>query len=132
MPLPPVPIPGAASAAATGNWGKWEKEIDRRLADPGATSLSLVRYRTNDYSVPVAYGYRDVLVRGYVDELVIGCGSEVIAKHPRSYERDDFVYDPIHYLPLLERKPGALEQAAPLQGWDLLVLQRRFLKFVGF
>ncbi len=70
--------------------------------------------------MPVAYGYRDVLVRGYVDQVVISCGSEVIAKHPRSYERDDFVYDPIHYLPLLERKPGALEQAAPLQGWDLL------------
>ena len=37
----------------------------------------------------------------------------------RSYERDDFVYDPIHYLPLLEQKTGALDQAAPLQGWDL-------------
>ena len=116
LPLPPVPIPGAASAAATGKGGK---EIDRRLADPGATSLSLVRYRTNDYSVPVAYGYRDVLVRGYVDAVVISCGTEVIARHPRSYERDDFVYDPIHYLPLLERKPGALDQAAPLQGWEL-------------
>ena len=34
-------------------------------------------------------------------------------------ERDDFVYDPIHYLPLLEQKTGALDQAAPLQGWDL-------------
>ena len=84
-----------------------------------ASSLSLVRYRTNDYSVPVAYGHRDVLVRGYVDQVVISCGTEVIARHPRSYERDDFVYDPIHYLPLLERKPGALDQAAPLQGWDL-------------
>ena len=83
------------------------------------SSLSLVLYRTNDYSVPVAYGHRDVLVRGYVDRVVISCGSEVIAKHPRSYERDDFVYDPIHYLPLLERKTGALDQAAPLQGWDL-------------
>ena len=83
------------------------------------SSLSLVRYRTNDYSVPVAYGYRDVLVRGYVDEVVIGCGSEVIARHIRSYDRDDFVYDPIHYLPLLERKSGALDQAAPLQGWAL-------------
>ena len=82
-------------------------------------SLSLVRYRTNDYSVPVAYGHRDVLVRGYVDQVVISCGTEVIARHPRSYQRDDFVYDPIHYLPLLERKPGALDQAAPLQGWDL-------------
>ena len=83
------------------------------------SSLSLVRYRTNDYSVPVAYGHRDGLVRGYVDEVVISCGSEVIARHPRSYERDDFVYDPIHYLPLLERKTGALDQAAPLQGWEL-------------
>ena len=83
------------------------------------SSLSLVRYRTNDYPVPVAYGYRDVLIRGYVGQVVISCGTEVIASHPRSYERDDFVYDPIHYLPLLERKPGALDQAAPLQGWEL-------------
>ena len=87
---------------------------------PGrVSSLSLVRYRTNDYSVPVAYGHRDVIIRGYVDEVVISCGSEVISRHTRSYERDDFVYDPIHYLPLLERKTGALDQAAPLQGWDL-------------
>ena len=43
----------------------------------------MVRYKTNDYSVPVAYGYRDVLVRGYVDAVVIGCGSEVIARHIR-------------------------------------------------
>ena len=73
------------------------------------SSLSLVRYRTNHYSVPVAYGHRDVIVRGCVDRVVISCGSEVIARHPRSYERDDFVYDPIHYLPLLEQKTGALD-----------------------
>ena len=83
------------------------------------SSLSLVRYRTTDYSAPVAYGHRDVLVKGYVDRVVISCGSEVIARHPRSYQRDDFVFDPIHYLPLLERKTGALDQAAPLRGWDL-------------
>ena len=83
------------------------------------SSLSLVRYKTNDYSAPVVYGHRDVLVRGYVDQVVISCGSEVIARHPRSYQRDDFVFDPVHYLPLLERKTGALDQAAPLQGWDL-------------
>ena len=49
------------------------------------SSLSLVRYRTNDYPVPVAYGYRDVLVRGYVDRVVISCGSETmpsILLHP--------------------------------------------------
>ena len=83
------------------------------------SSLSLVRCRTNAYSAPVAYGHRDVMVRGYVAEVVISCGAEVIARHPRSYQRDDFVYDPIHYLPLLEQKTAALDQAAPRQGWDL-------------
>jgi len=82
-------------------------------------SLSLVRYRNNDYSVPVAYGYQTVWVRGYVGEVVIGCGGEVIARHPRSYEREDLIFDPLHYLALLEKKIGALDQAAPLQGWDL-------------
>ena len=83
------------------------------------SSLSLVRYRTNHYSVPVAYGHREVVVRGYVGEVVISCGAEVIARHRRSYERDDFIFDPIHYLPLLERKTGALDQAAPFAGWEL-------------
>jgi hypothetical protein len=82
-------------------------------------SLSLVRYRGNDYSVPVAYGHQEVWVRGYVHEVVIGCGSEIIARHPRSYDREDMVFDPIHYLPLLEKKIGALDQAALLAGWQL-------------
>ena len=101
LPLPPAPYDAC------------DKQAGR------VSSLSLVRCRTNDYSAPVAYGHRDVLVRGYVDEVVISCGSEVIARHTRSYERDDFVYDPIHYLPLQERKTGSLDQATPLQGWDL-------------
>ena len=82
-------------------------------------SLSLVRYRTNDYSVPVAYGPQEVWIRGYVHEVVIGCGAGIIARHPRSYDREDMVFDPIHYLPLLEHKIGALDQAAPLAGWEL-------------
>ena len=65
------------------------------------------------------YGYRQVWVRGYVDRVVIGCGAEVIARHPRSYEGEDMVFDPLHYLPLIERKIGALDQAAPLAGWEL-------------
>lgn len=83
------------------------------------SSMSLVRYRTNDYSVPVRFGHRKVVVRGYVDEVVIACGSEVIARHQRTYQRNDFVFDPIHYLPLLEQKIGALDQAAPLDDWEL-------------
>lgn len=83
------------------------------------SSLSLVRYRGTDYSVPTAYGHREVLIRGYVDTVVISCGADVIARHIRSYEREDFVFDPLHYLALLEHKVGALDQAAPLAGWDL-------------
>ena len=108
-----------------------ERDLEALLPPPAAaydacdkqagrvSSLSLVRYKTNDYSVPVAHGYRDIIVRGYVDLVVISCRSEIIARHLRSYQRDDFVYDPIHYLPLLEQKTGALDQAAPQQGWNL-------------
>lgn len=84
-----------------------------------ATSISMVRYRGNDYSVPVAYAHHEVQVRGYVGEVVIGAGTEMIARHRRSYEKADMIFDPLHFLPLLERKVGALDQAAPLQGWEL-------------
>ncbi len=83
------------------------------------SSLSLVRYRANDYSVPTQYGHRQVWVKGYVHEVVITCASEVIARHERSYEREAVVFDPLHYLALLEQKTRALDQAAPLAGWQL-------------
>ena len=95
------------------HYDAWDKQAGR------VSSLSLVRYKTNEYPVPVAYGHRDAMVRGYVDQVVISCGSEIIVRHPCSYDRDDFVYDPIHCLPLLEQRIGALDQAAPLQGWEL-------------
>jgi len=88
-------------------------------ASARVSSQALVRYKTNDYSVPVAYGHRDVWVRGYVDQIVIGCGADIIARHPRCYGSEELVFNPVHYLPLLEQKIGALDQAAPLVGWDL-------------
>ena len=95
------------------------------------SSLSLVRCRGNDYSVPVAYGHREVLIRCSVDEVVISCGAEVIARHRRSYDSEDLIFDPLHYLPLIEQKIGALDQAAPLAGWDLpeaFITLRRLLE----
>ena len=113
LPLPPAPYDAC----------------DKR---PGrASSLSLVRYRSNDYSVPVAYGHCEVLIPGYVDEVVISCGAEVIARHRRSYDSEDLIFGPLHYLPLIERKIGALDQAAPLAGWDLpeaFITLRRLLE----
>jgi len=83
------------------------------------SSQSLVRYRTNDYSVPTQYGHREVLAKGYVDHVDICLGADIIARHARSYGREEFIYNPLHYLALLEQKPRALDQAAPLQNWVL-------------
>ena len=90
-----------------------------RLVPGRVTSQSLVRFLTNDYSVPVAYGHREALIKAYVHQIVICQGSEVIARHERSYERDRMIFDPLHYLPLIEQKVGSLDQAAPLVGWHL-------------
>ncbi len=84
-----------------------------------ASSTALVRYRLVDYSVPVACAHREVMIKGYVDRVEIACGQEIVARHRRSYERGAVVYEPLHYLALLEKKPGALEQAAPLKDWKL-------------
>jgi hypothetical protein len=78
-------------------------------------SQALVRYETNDYSVPTEYGHRQVLVKAFVWELVISSASEVIARHTRSYGREEMIFNPLHYLALLEQKTNALDQAAPLQ-----------------
>jgi transposase len=110
---------------------RFGKDRERLLSLPAApyeacdkrstrvTSMSLVRYRTNDYSVPVEWGHREVLVKGFVHEVVICAASEVIARHPRSYEREDIIFNPLHYLALLEQKANALDQAAPLVGWKM-------------
>lgn len=83
------------------------------------SSLSLVRYRNNDYSVPTRYGHQEVLAKGYVDRVEIACRGEIIAVHARSYATAEFVYNPLHYLALLEHKSKALDQAAPLDHWQL-------------
>ena len=75
---------------------------------PGrVSSTSLVRYRNVDYSVPTAHAYTTVLVKGFVDAVVIVADGAEIARHPRSYEPGDMVCDPRHYLALIETKPGA-------------------------
>ena len=80
---------------------------------------ALVRYRTNDYSVPTAYGFQDGVMKGFVGEVVILCCGKEIARHPRCYGEGVFVSNPLHYLALIEMKPNALDQAAALHGWEL-------------
>ncbi|MFT7287893.1 MAG: hypothetical protein ACI87W_002008 [Halieaceae bacterium] len=44
---------------------------------------------------------------------------EPVADHPRCFQRDQMIFDPWHYLPVLERKPGALRNGAPFKDWNL-------------
>ena len=84
-----------------------------------ACSLSLVRFDTNDYSVPVAHAHHEVLVKGYVDRVEVCRGEQVIARHDRCWGREEASLEPLHYLALLERKPGALDYGKPFAAWDL-------------
>jgi hypothetical protein len=84
-------------------------------------SLSLIRFDANDYSVPTAYAHHRVTVVGTVDAVRVTVGDQVVASHRRRWDREQVTYDPVHYLALLERKPGAFDFAAPLEGWELPV-----------
>jgi hypothetical protein len=84
-----------------------------------ACALSLVRFDTNDYSVPTAYAYHDLVVKGYVDRVEVCCADQVIARHERCWGREQYCLEPVHYLALLERKPGALDYGRPFADWDL-------------
>ena len=91
----------------------------RRVAQGHANSLSLVRFDRNDYSVPTAYAHHEVTVIGGIEDVAITSGTDVIARHPRHWGKEHTTFDPIHYLALLERKPGAIDFARPLENWGL-------------
>lgn len=90
-----------------------------RTRSTQANRLSLVRFEDNEYSVPVRYAHHKVVVKGFVDKVRI-CGQDgVVAEHERTWGKEDIRFEPVHYLELLERKPGALDHAKPLQEWAL-------------
>jgi len=94
-----------------------------------ANSLSLVRFDDNDYSVPVRYAHHPVLAKGYVGRVDVCFKDRRIATHERLWGKAGVSFEPVHYLALLERKPGALDHARPLEGWHLpecfAILRRR-------
>lgn len=96
----------------------------------------LVRFDGNDYSVPTEHAHRPCVVRGFVDRVQIEVNHEPVAVHPRSYGHGQFVLEPLHYLKLLERKPGSLDNARPFKpehlesGWGPeLVAMRKELEY---
>jgi transposase len=84
-----------------------------------ANSLSLVRFDDNDYSVPVAYAHHEILIKGYVYRVVLCHKEKVVAEHRRSWGKEGVFFNYLHYLPLLERKPGSLDYARPLANLNL-------------
>jgi transposase len=84
-----------------------------------ASSLSLVRFDDNDYSVPVDYAHHEILIKGYVDRVVLCHKERVVAEHKRFWEKEGVFFNYLHYLPLLERKPGSLDHARPLVDLNL-------------
>lgn len=99
------PLPGAFEAC----------KVEVRQAN----TLSLVRFDRNDYSVPVQWAHHKLTVIGDCQHVRVMCKDERVAEHPRDWGREQVRYDPVHYLALLERRPGAVDFAAPLEHWEL-------------
>jgi transposase len=85
------------------------------------SQLCLIRIDRNRYSVPAKWANTVVSVRLTADRVRMVADGHVIAEHGRHFGRDQLVCDPWHYLPILEKKPGALRHGAPFQAWDLPV-----------
>jgi hypothetical protein len=79
----------------------------------------LVRCDGNRYSVMAKAVGRPVEVHAYADRIVIRQDGEIVGEHPRRFGRDQTIYDPWHYVPVLARKPGAWRNGAPFKDWVL-------------
>jgi transposase len=83
------------------------------------SSTCLVRFDHNRYSVDCRYAKRTVSVRSYARQIIMVADGVIVGEHSRDFGKNKVIYNPWHYVPLLERKPGALRNGAPFQEWDL-------------
>jgi len=107
-----------------------QNSFEARRTEPcQANSLSLVRFDCNDYSVPTQYAHQVMMAIGGIEKVRFVVRDSVVAEHSRDWGKENVHYDPVHYLALLERKPGALDFGKPFDDWDLPevfgVLRRR-------
>jgi len=79
----------------------------------------LVRFDKNRYSVEARAVGRPVEIRAYAERLECWQDGRIVARHERAFGRDKTLFDPLHYIPVLARKPGALRNGAPFKDWDL-------------
>lgn len=107
----------------------WEQEHEHFLPIPRSpyeccvmTTVRLTPYsqgtfETNRYSVPVKRACREVTLKAYPFTVEIWDGVERLCSHPRCYGRYQDILDPLHYLPLLEQRPGAFDFSKPMRQW---------------
>jgi transposase len=100
-------------------------------SEHAVTGTCLISFDRNRYSVMARAVRRAVQVRAYADRIVVRCGDTVVAEHPRFFGRDRMILDPWHYLPVLARKPGALRNGVPFQGWELPPALTRLRRKLG-
>jgi hypothetical protein len=77
------------------------------------SQLCLIRIDRNRYSVPAQWANAVVSVRLTADRVRLVAEGQVIAEHNLRFGRDQLICEPWHYLPILEKKPGALRHGAP-------------------
>jgi hypothetical protein len=82
-----------------------------------ANGFGLVTFQTNRYSVPAHQAHEAIWLRAFVDRVEITNGRQTLAVHTRCYDREQDILNPLHYLPLLEQRPGAWDQAKPIHEW---------------
>ena len=82
-----------------------------------ANPYSQVSFDNNRYSVPVKYSNRQLMLRAFAFRIEVLFIDKVIAEHPRCFEKEKDILDPLHYLDLLEQRPGAFDYAKPLRQW---------------
>ena len=111
-------------------WSVFESERPSLLTLPRAfdgyaertvrvSSTSLVNFDRNRYSVDCKAAGRTAELRSYADKIVVLHDGECVAQHSRCFQRDQMIFNPWHYLPVLQQKPGALRNGAPFKDWDL-------------
>lgn len=99
-----------------------------REVQAGVNKQSRFEYRNVGYSVPLGYRSREIIAKGYAEEVVARCDGREIARHQRGFQENELVLDPLHYLPVLRRKPHLLDHAQAFRNWQLPLIYERFRK----
>ena len=97
------------------------------------SSTCLVSVARNRYSVPCELAGQMVSTRRYPERVLVVAGDAIVASHARLRDQSRTAYDWQHYVPLLQRKPGALRNGAPFADLPapLQQLRRALLREAG-